>query len=109
MGSQGSSSLDELPVWVDRTDYHMCLTDVPDDEGEPRDLYALQTHQGQDSEDDKKDSEDGDLYDSPRSAPYDHDCTYSAGFYSGYDGRTDYELCLTDTPDDVSSDSGSDY
>ena len=41
---------DEDP-WVPRTDYQMCLTDIPDDEGEPRDLYALQTvHTPQDKE-----------------------------------------------------------
>jgi hypothetical protein len=32
-------------TWVPRTDYQMCLTDLPDDEGDPkRDLYALQAY-----------------------------------------------------------------
>ncbi len=32
------------------------------------------------------------------------------GFHSGYDGRTDYQLCLTDTPDsDSDSDTDTDH
>jgi hypothetical protein len=42
-----------------RTDYQMCLTDVPDDEGDlSRDLYALQTYHS-DAEDSKEDGAEG--------------------------------------------------
>ena len=60
----------------------MCLTNLPDDEGDPsRDLYALQTyHTPQDSEDDDDRTSDTDT---------DHG-----------DVRTDYQYGLTDVPDD---------
>ena len=44
MDSEDEDEHNSGSTWVPRTDYQMCLTDVPDDEGDlSRDLYALQT------------------------------------------------------------------
>jgi hypothetical protein len=59
-------------------------------------MQTVQDSEDEDSEDDRTSDMDSDGED---------ESPMRAGFHSGYDGRTDYQLCLTDTPDDVSSDS----
>jgi hypothetical protein len=61
--------------YLDRknADYQMCLTDLPDDEGDlSRDLFAMQTVQDNEDEDGRStsdtDTDHGDRTDSPRSA-----------------------------------------
>ena len=104
--SQGSPSLDELPVWVERTDYHMCLTDVPDDEGDlSRDLYALQTNHAEDSEGNASEDQysysdnygGGERGDSPE----DEASRSTSGGDTSADERSDpYAYPYTDSPPD---------